>query len=56
MALASLARKFSPVPMPMMSGEPRRAPTMMSGLVGANHRNAVGADDFAQRITNRLGQ
>ena len=25
-------------------------------LVGTNHGNAVGADDFAQRIANRLGQ
>ena len=26
------------------------------GLVGANHRKAVGADDFAQRIADRLGE
>ena len=29
--VASLARKFSPSPMPTISGEPRRAPTIMSG-------------------------
>ena len=56
MALASLARKFSSLPMPMMSGEPRRAPTMVPGWSRANHGEAVSADDFAQRVANGLGQ
>ena len=42
--------------MPMMSGEPRRAPTIVSGLIRANDREAVSADDFAQRVANGLGQ
>ena len=53
MALASLVRKFSPSPMPMMSGRRARADHHVR-LFRADDRNAICADDFAQCRTDRL--
>jgi hypothetical protein len=49
-ALASLARKFSPSPMPMMS------PDDDAGLLGADHRNPVRPDDVTKGVTDRRRQ
>ena len=56
MAVTSLARKFSPSPMPTTSGEPRRAPTSGPGRSGADDGDAVGADDFARGVADGLRQ
>ncbi len=53
MAEVSLARKCSCGPMPRTSGLPRRAPTMIAGLVLVNGHEAVSAGDLAQGFHHR---
>ena len=56
MALTSLAKKFSPLPMPSTSGLPRRAPMSTSGKIIVDEHDAVSADHLFQRRAQRLQQ